>query len=62
VVPLRPLPSDPGLLTVAAGVRLRADVPALKVWQTITLGLPCAFGLAGSAVCGSVGVPLIPSQ
>jgi hypothetical protein len=62
VVPLRPLPPDPGLLTVAAGVHLLAGVPTLKVRQTITFGLPCAFGLAGSVVCGSVGVPLIPSQ
>jgi hypothetical protein len=62
VVPLRPLPPDPGRLTVAAGVHLQAGVPALKVRQTITFGLPCAFGLAGSAVCGSVGLPLIPSQ
>jgi plasmid stabilization system protein ParE len=62
VVPLRPLPPDPGVLTVAAGIHVEAGVPAIKVLQTITFGLPCAFGLAGSAVCGSVGVPLIPSQ
>ena len=62
VVPLRKLPPHPGLLTVAAGVHVEAGVPALKVRQTIAFGLPCAFGLAGSAVCGSLGVPLIPSR
>jgi len=62
VLPLRPLPSHPGLLTVAVGIHVEPDAPVLKVRQTIVFGLPCAFGLAGSAVCGSVGVPLIPSR
>jgi hypothetical protein len=62
VVPLRPLPPHPGLLTVAAGIHVEAGAPVLKARQTIVFGLPCAFGLAGSAVCGSAGVPLIPSQ
>jgi hypothetical protein len=62
VLPLRPLPADPGTLTVAEGIHVEADAPVLKVRQTISFGLPCAFGLAGSAVCGSVGVPLIPSR
>jgi hypothetical protein len=62
VVPLRPLPPDPGLLLVADGIHVAADAPVLKVRQTIVFGLPCAFGLAGSAVCGSAGAPLIPSR
>ena len=62
LVPLRPLPPDPGLLTVAAGVHIEADAPVLKARQTIVFGLPCAFGIAGSAVCGNLGVPLIPSR
>jgi hypothetical protein len=62
VVPLRPLPPHPGLLTVAAGVHVDAGAPVLKVRQNIVFGLPCAFGLAGSEVCGNVSVPLIPSR
>jgi hypothetical protein len=62
LVPLRKLPPYPGLLTVAEGVHVEADVPVLKVRQTIVFGLPCAFGLAGSAVCGALGAPLIRSQ
>jgi len=62
VVPLRPLPPDPGMLTVAAGIHVEADAPVQKVRQTIVFGLPCAFGIAGGAVCGGLGAPLIPSQ
>jgi hypothetical protein len=62
VLPMRPLPPEPGLLTVAEGIHVEPDAPVLKVRQTIMFGLPCAFGLAGSAVCGSIGVPLIPSR
>jgi len=62
VVPLRPLPPHPGLLTVAVGIHVEAGAPVLKVRQTIVFGLPCAFDLAGSAVCGSLGVPLISSR
>jgi hypothetical protein len=62
VVPLRPLPPEPGVLAVAEGIHIEAGAPVLKVRQTIAFGLPCAFGLAGSTVCGSIGVPLIPSR
>jgi len=62
VLPLRPLPPGPGLLTVAEGIHVEPDAPVLKVRQTIVFGLPCAFGLAGPAVCGGAGVPLIPSR
>jgi hypothetical protein len=62
LVPLRPLPPHPGVLTVADGLRVVPGVPAVKVRQTMSFGLPCLFGLAGSAVCGSLGAPLIPSR
>jgi len=62
LVPLRPLPPHPGVLTVAEGVRIAPDAPVVKVRQVISFGLPCLFGLAGSRVCGSLGAPLIPSQ
>jgi hypothetical protein len=62
VLPLRPLPPGPGLLTVAEGIHVEPGAPVLKARQTIVFGLPCAFGLAGSAVCGNLGVPLIPSR
>ncbi|HEY3847971.1 MAG TPA: hypothetical protein VGL95_12750 [Acetobacteraceae bacterium] len=61
LVPLRPLPPHPGVLTVAEGLHVAQGVPAVKVRQAIEFGLPCAFGLAGRAVCGSLGAPLIPS-
>ena len=62
LVPLRPLPPHPGVLTVAEGVRIAPDAPVVKVRQVVSFGLPCLFGLAGSKVCGSLGTPLIPSQ
>jgi hypothetical protein len=62
VVPLRPLPPHTGVLTVAEGLRVTPDAPVVKVRQAIEFGLPCAFDFAGSAVCGSLGAPLIPSR
>ena len=62
LVPLRPLPPHPGVLTVAEGVRIAPDAPVVKVRQVVSFGLPCLLGLAGSRVCGSLGAPLIPSQ
>ena len=60
LVPLRPLPPGSGVLTVARGVHIEPDARARAARQTITFGLPCAFGLAGYAVCGNLGAPLIP--
>jgi hypothetical protein len=62
LVPLRPLPPYPGVLEVAEGVRVQSGVPAVKARQVILFGIPCAFGLAGTAVCGGLGAPLIPSR
>ncbi len=62
LVPLRPLPPSPGELAVADGVRVETNVPVAKLRQAISFGVPCMFGLAGSAVCGSLGAPLIPSR
>jgi hypothetical protein len=50
------------VLTVAEGLHVAQGVPAVKVRQAIEFVLPCAFSLAGRAVCGSLGAPLIPSQ
>jgi hypothetical protein len=62
LVPLRPLPPHPGMLTVDEGVHVEPGIPVVKAHQTITFGLPCAFGLAGSTVCGTLGSPLISSR
>ena len=62
LVPLRPLPPHQGVLAVAEGLHIAPDVPAVMVRQTMSFGPPCAFGLAGSAVCGTAGTPLIPSR
>jgi hypothetical protein len=62
LVPLRPLPPGLGELAVADGVRVAANVPAVKLRQVIAFGVPCMFRLAGSAICGSLGAPLIPSR
>ena len=62
LIPVRPLPPHSGVLTVADGLRIEPDVAAVKVHQTIEFGVPCMFDLAGSAVCGAMGTPLIPSR
>lgn len=53
VIPLRPLPRGRGLLTVPPGVHIDPGARASAARQTIVFGLPCAFDLAGSQVCGA---------
>ena len=60
LVPLRPLPRNSGVLTIAQGVQIEPGALARAARQTISFGVPCAFGLAGSTVCGKLGAPLIP--
>jgi hypothetical protein len=56
------LPDASGVLVPAAGLLLDPAIPAERVRQHIVFGLPCAFGLAGAATCGTAGVPLIPPR
>jgi hypothetical protein len=61
VLPLRPLPKGPATLTDVQDLpRIEVGAPAVAARQTISFGMPCAFGLAGRSVCGSGGTPLTP--
>jgi hypothetical protein len=60
LVPLRSLPSGSGTLTITPDLHIDPGTRARAARQTISFGVPCAFGLAGRSICGSLGAPLIP--
>ncbi|MGI4878116.1 MAG: hypothetical protein ACRYG4_11600, partial [Janthinobacterium lividum] len=60
LIPLRHLPTGRPLLENAARLGIDLAAPVIAARQTIRFGLPCAFRLAGTAICGSKGAPVLP--
>ncbi len=60
LVPIRPLAAGAGVLFLDPGMADEPHRAVVMMRQHLHFGLPCLFGIAGAAVCGTLGAPVIP--